>query len=280
MTRSLRTTACVLLVATVAAPCAGNETAAERLVPGTRVDPLVVVARINQRDDGQHLSETLAILVTDRSGRARERAARAYRRYSKTGKQSLIEYQSPASVRGTAFLTYDYAEDGREDDLWLYLPELRRTRRIAASERGQSFLGTDFTYENLKNETKVTAEDYQWATVGWQTSRDCQCLLIEGRAKTDSLARELGHRRHSRLVDTNTWLTRRIEYFDDGGRLLRTIFLDSAELVQGIWTPLMLRCLNHATGSTSTFTFSDVDYRTELADDRFTQEAMRRGGQP
>lgn len=258
-------------------PSPGAPRPAERLVPGEKVDPSEIVRRVNARDDGRYLSQVLTIEVVDAQGRTRERTARTYRRHDASVKQSLIRYTSPSLVRGTAFLTYDHRAPEREDDQWLYLPELRRVRRISAADRGQAFLGTDFTYENIKNETKIAEADYDWSTLGWQTSRDCQCIVVEGTVKTAAIGHELGHARTMWWIDTETWLLRRIEYWSAAGERQRTIVATEFDQVQGIWTQLVLTCQNHETGGVSIFRFADIDYQTSLGDDVFSQDALQRG---
>ncbi len=248
----------------------------EKIEPGSPIEASEVVRRVNMRDDGQHLSRKVTILAIDKKGNERKREAMAYRRYTEAGKQSLIRYTEPASMRGTAFLTYDYSEPGRADDQWLYLPAQRRARRVSAAERGSSFLGTDFTYENVKNETKITTEDYDWSTLGWQATRACECILIEGVAITPKIAKELGHSRTLRWIDSATWLTHKIEYYDEAGEKLKTITASDITEIEGIWTARRLTCRNHSTGGSSVFLFSDHDYGTELGGDLFTQDALRR----
>ena len=114
---------------------------------------------------------SLDIEVSDARGRVRKRSARAYRRYTDSAKQSLIRYESPASVqRDLAFLTWD--QNNGEDSQWLYLPDLQESaENLGSRDRGSSFLGTDFTYENIKTELKVALEDYEWVAVGLAVDR-------------------------------------------------------------------------------------------------------------
>ncbi len=251
----------------------GTSTEADSaLAPGTKIEGLRVAQLVNARSDGETLRESLEITVRDARGRERHRKASVFRRYDGDRKQSLIRYVEPVSVRGTAFLTWDYG-DGKADDQWLYLPEYRRVRRISASNRGESFLGTDFTYENIKNEMKVELDDYNWQTVGWQTLDDCQCIVVDGLVKSRRLAKVLGHERATRWVDSETWLTRRVEYWT-GQTLERTITAHDIRKVDGIDTVHRLECINHATGGSTTFRFSDVAYDTDLSTGMFQQEAL------
>jgi outer membrane lipoprotein-sorting protein len=165
----------------------------------------------------------------------------------------------------------------RDDDQWLYLPELRRVRRISATERGTFFLGTDFTYENIKNETKIADEDYDWTFLGWQTSDGCDCIILEGAAKSDRIAKQLRHKIVLRWVDPETWLSRRLEYWSEDGEKTRTITAHDIRQVQGIWTVHEFRAENHERDGRSIFRFSDVDYETPLGDELFSQQALQRG---
>ena len=110
-----------------------------------------IVAQMNARDDGNYVTRGFSIELTDRSGKTRTEKTIAYRRYFGDEKRTIIFYTEPTRVRGTGFLTYDYADPAIDDDQWLYLPALRKVRRISASDRGDYFLGTDFTYEEISN---------------------------------------------------------------------------------------------------------------------------------
>ena len=113
-----------------------------------------IIAQVNARDDGEQVTRTLRMELIDRRGKSRVRETMGYRRYYGEEKRTVIFYQSPTNVKGTGFLTYDYPEADKDDDQWLYLPALRKVRRISAADRGDYFLGTDFTYEDIKKESE------------------------------------------------------------------------------------------------------------------------------
>ena len=121
-----------------------------------------LVAKVNQRDEGQQLTQRVNITMIDKRGKTQERSLVWYRKDVPDQRKSVIFYESPANVQGTAFLTYDYHIQEQEDDQWLYLPALRKTRRISAANRGDYFLGTDLTYEDVKLAAKIGANDYNF----------------------------------------------------------------------------------------------------------------------
>jgi len=92
--------------------------------------------------------------------------------YGKDSK-SISYFLKLANIRDTALLTYDYDGTARDDDQWLYLPALKKVRRISSSDRGDYFMGTDFTFEDIKQTPEL--EDYNWTLLGSETvdGHDC-----------------------------------------------------------------------------------------------------------
>lgn len=238
---------------------------------------LEVAERINARDDGVATSRELHMQLVDRRGKVREREVRVFRKYFGEEKRTVLFFEQPRNVRGTAFLTYDYPEPDREDDQWLYLPALRRVRRISAAERGDYFLGTDFTYEEIKKETKVSLTDYERQVVGRETVDGVECYVLESTPVTEEVARELGYSKVRSWVDPEIWFIRKSEYWDIAGNPLKVIHVRDIRKVEGIWTAHTLEAENHKTGHRTLFTVSNVDYGGELDDQIFTRAALRRG---
>src|SRR5690606_14175570 len=110
--------------------------------------------------------QSLRMVLTDRSGAQRIRDTRVFREEFEDDKRTAIFFTGPKRLQGTGFLTWDYDDPARADDQWLYLPAARRVRRISASDRGDYFLGTDFTYEDVKKQTKLALEDYDFKALG------------------------------------------------------------------------------------------------------------------
>lgn len=236
-----------------------------------------IARRINARDEGVAVSRTLTMELTDRRGKRRVRETRAFRKYYDAEKRTAIFYLEPKNIRDTAFLTYDYAGQAREDDQWLYLPAMRKVRRISASDRGDYFLGTDLTYEDIKLESRVSIEDYTRKTLGEDEVDGHHCLILESTAKTEQIARELGYSRLEQCVDDEIWMVRRAQMWDERGNRLKTVWFKDLRQVQGIWTQHVIEVINHKTRHQTRFTFSNVDYERGVDDDVFTQTALRRG---
>ncbi|MCG8318512.1 MAG: outer membrane lipoprotein-sorting protein [Cytophagales bacterium] len=168
-----------------------------------------VAENVNARDDGRYVSRQMVMQLIDSGGSTRERTTRSFRTYDGADKKIAIYFEQPRNVRDTAFLTFDYAEAGEQDDQLLYLPALRKVRRISGSDRGDYFMGTDFTYDDMKLDGKIALGDYDFQSVGRDAADGVPCLVLEATTKNDSVAQELGYSRTVSCVDEGIWIARR-----------------------------------------------------------------------
>jgi len=236
-----------------------------------------IARNINARNEGIAVSRHLKMEMTDRHGKLRVRETRAFRKYFGDEKRTVIFYLKPKNIKDTAFLTYDYADNARDDDQWLYLPAMRKVRRISASDRGDYFLGTDLSYEDIKLETRVSLKDYTRKTIGEDVVDGFHCYVVAETAINAETAEELGHLRRESCVDDSLWIARRSTHWDPQNKLLKTTYFKDISAVQGILTAHIIEVENHKTGHQTRFTFSDVNYQEGVNDRVFTQNALKRG---
>ena len=274
LTRSQLGGAC-LAVAVAAAgllPYGPAGSTVQELTPGDEIARL-----INERPDGATVSRVIEMELIDRNGKSKVRNARSFRKYVGDERRLVMFYQEPRNIRGTAFLTYDYAEADRTDDQWLYLPAMRKVRRISGSERGDYFMGTDFSYDDMKQETKVSLDDYTRTTLAKEDYNGREVYVVEATPVSDEVAEELRYSKVVSWVDTEIWITLKSEFWDVQGNPLKTVVFDDIRQVDGIWTVHLMTVENHKTGHKTVFRISDVGYDTEVSDKLFSREAMRRG---
>ena len=148
---------------------------------------------------------------------------------------------------------------------------------ISAADRGDYFLGTDFTFEDVDNEGKLELGDYTRQTVGVAEVDGHHCYVMESEPVSAAIAKELGYSRIRAWVDSEIWMTRKAEYWDLQGEPLKTLRVEDIRQVDGIWTVHRMTMNSQKTGHTTVFEFSDFDYASEVDDELFTQRALRRG---
>lgn len=237
-----------------------------------------IVDQVNGMDDGHQVTRNLKMTLIDRRGKQRIRNTLGYRKYFGDDKRTVLFYLSPTNVKDTGFLTYDYpAQSPTEDDQWLYLPALRKVRRISASDRGDYFLGTDFTYEDIKKEGKLDPNDYHYETLRQEPLHGRETLHLSATPSSEAIAQELGYSKVELWIDQESWLVVKANYWDIRNNRLKTLIADDIRQVDGIWTRHKMTMSNHKTGHTSEFVFSDVDYQSSVKDSLFTKRSLSRG---
>ena len=108
-----------------------------------------IMEKVTARDEGDRSISEMEMILIDKKGKKRVRKLKTYGMDQGKDSLSLMFFLSPADVRNTGFLTYDYDESGKDDDQWLYLPALRKTKRIAAGDKSGSFMGSDLNYSDM-----------------------------------------------------------------------------------------------------------------------------------
>jgi hypothetical protein len=182
-------------------------------------------------------------------------------------------FTAPANIRDTSVLTWDYPGT-TEDDQWLYLPALRKVRRIPAADRGDYFLGTDFSFEDMKLDGQLSEADYDYELL--PSEREGHYRL-GATPKSPAIAQELGYSRTESVVDASVWVVVQADFWGVDGEHLKTLQVSDISEVDGVVTRHRVRMQNHETGHSTELIFSGVDYRTPIDRSLFTQQALRRG---
>jgi hypothetical protein len=203
-----------------------------------------------------------------------QRQLGSYRKSNGDDLRSVIYFVSPQTVRGNAFLIFDYGDPSQEDEQWIYLPSVRRARRIARSDRGAYFMGSDFTNDDAMHETDLSTNDYHWRLDGTETIDESECLILEGKPVDAATAKELGYGRVRVWVAKENWIPLRSDYWGLRDRPLKTIRVSDLREVDGVWTPHRIEAERKDDGHRTVLEFSDVDYETELDDLLFSKRAL------
>lgn len=231
------------------------------------------VARyIWERPDGNFVTRQLTMQLTDPNGNIKTRQAEVMRGIWNGVKKTRIQFLAPRRVKHTAFLTYDYEDAATTDEQWMYLPALRRERRIPASDRGDNFMGSEFTYEDIKSELKFPLQDYDFELLAITKT----IVQIKGTPKTQALSQELGYGAFQADIDKNTWLPRSLTFWDPNMQQLKQITVLAVMLIDSFQVASDIQVENLQTGHVSRFTYSDVAYHEQLQETLFNVSAIRK----
>lgn len=183
--------------------------------------------------------------------------------------KSLILFESPRDIRGTALLTYSHPD--RENEQWLYLPALRRTKRISATGRSSPFMGSEFAYEDL---VRTSVDEYTYRYVGEEELDRTPTWVIERVPRYEGT----GYSRARLWIDQAEYRVLRTDYWDLRDRELKTLTVHGyREYLDGIWRADEMRIRNLRTGESTVLLWHDYRFHTGLNEGDFSRSALGRG---
>lgn len=184
------------------------------------------------------------------------------------GDKSLFVFDEPRDVEGTAFLIHAHKVEA--DDQWLYLPALKRVKRISSANRSGSFMGSEFSYEDMGAQE---LEKYTYRYLRDEACGELTCTVIE-RVPTDGKS---GYSRQVVWQDRDELRTWKVEYYDRKDAHLKTLTMDGyAQYLDSYWYAGEMTMINHLTGKSTDLNWSDYQFRTDLNARDFTQTGLKR----
>lgn len=233
---------------------------------------LEIAEEVDRRDRGfgDSVTEIVMRLISD-DGRVNERRLIwqiLENPDPQDGDKSLTVFHEPRDIAGTAFLTHTHINE--EDDQWLYLPALKRVKRIASVNKTSAFVGSELAYEDLLSD-EVEKFDYRWLrdeVCGAET-----CFVLERRPRYE----DSGYSRQVLWMDQSEYRVHRIDYYDLDGMLEKTLTLTDYRVYLGsYWRAHEYLMENHQTDKRTALLFGPYEFQTGLTEGDFDPSALRR----
>ncbi len=184
------------------------------------------------------------------------------------GDKILSVIESPPDVHGTALLTYTHVNE--QDDQWLYLPALKRVKRISSANKSGPFLGSEFAYEDLASQEVAK---YTHRYLRDEPCGELQCFVVE----RVPVYRHSGYTRQLTWIDHAEYRFWKVDFYDRKNDLLKTLtFSDYRQYLDQYWRALILDMHNHQTGKSTRLSYTDLRFRVGLTETDFTRNALRR----
>jgi outer membrane lipoprotein-sorting protein len=238
------------------------------------IDAHQVAVNVDEREDGNDMTATLEMTLTNKRGQQRTRKVINYRKDYDKDNKSVLFFLEPADVKGTGFLSWNYDDESKDDEQWLYLPALKKVRRISSSDKADSFMGTDFTYSDMGD---YNIDDYTYKHLDPEVIAGIECYHIERLPKDKDVVNETGYGRTEIWVRPDNWVMVKAVFFDKNLKLLKEFTASDIEQIDGIWTIKTMKMDNKQTGHHTIFQFTDIKYNSGLDDDIFSQRQLTKG---
>ncbi len=236
----------------------------------TQEKGLAIASEADRRDTGfQDFTADMTMILRNRQGDQSVRALRSRTLEVKNdGDKNLVIFDEPADVKGTAFLSYTHAT--QPDDQWLYLPALKRVKRIASSNKSGPFMGSEFAYEDISSQELAK---YTYNYLRDETLDGQDCYVVE-RRPADEYS---GYTKQLVWVDKQHYRPLKIEFYDRKDSLLKTLTNHGyQQYLQQYWRPDEMRMINHQTGKTTVLKWKNYRFRTGLGERDFDQNSLQR----
>ncbi len=184
------------------------------------------------------------------------------------GDKSLVIFEKPRDIKGTALLNFTHKTG--TDDQWLFLPALKRVKRISSANKSGSFMGSEFAYEDITSQ-EVEKYTYQWLRD--ETYEGLECFVFE-RYPT---YKNSGYTRQMVWLDKKEYRMMKIDFYDRKNALLKTqTFRGYHQYLGKYWYPDEMFMQNHQTGKTTLLKWSDYKFRNGFKDRDFNKNSLKR----
>jgi outer membrane lipoprotein-sorting protein len=228
---------------------------------------LAIMKQQDERNSGfKDYTASMIMVLKNAQGDETTRSLRAAAlEVSNDGDKSHMVFDKPADVRGTAILTHSHAKN---DDQWLFLPAVKRVKRLNSNNKSGPFMGSEFAYEDLSSQM---LEKYDYKHLRDEKCGELQCHVVERTPRYE----HSGYTRQILWIDAKELRTFKIDYYDRKSELLKTLTQSGFKLHAGkFWRPETGTMVNHQTQKSTVLTFKDLVFGKGLKAGEFEPDAL------
>ena len=234
------------------------------------MDGLSLAQKVYERDTGADSRATVRMLLIDKRGSKRFRTMiTADKKYGNISK-SYIRFLAPADIKGTAFLTWENID--RDDDQFLYLPALKRVRRIVATQKTSRFVNTDYTYEDMQ---RRKPEQDRHQIIGEEQILKRDCWILESIPKNPE---DSQYEKRKSWIAQDIFLPLKGQYFGRKDRLVKEFIAYKIKEVDNIWAVVESEMRDFRKKHRTLMKTEDIKFNCGVADRVFTESHLLHGG--
>jgi outer membrane lipoprotein-sorting protein len=243
-------------------------------VAAADLDATQIAARNFSVDKVVDARAEITMTLMSEGGARRERATTSLSKLLPNGvdRERIIRFLAPAEVKGTATLLVEHSD--ADDDIWIYLPALRKVRRLVANNKKDSFVGTDFSYGDIIGHR---VEDWTYQLTGHEAVDGADTYVLEATPKTDAVRDTSGYGKRKIWIRTDNFVGIKASYWDTGGALLKEFEAADVREIDakaGKWQAFRLTMHNRQTGHRTELVFTKLQVGVGLRDDEFNERYL------
>ncbi len=236
-----------------------------------------IMEKVDARNDGDNMTANVQMILIDRQNHQRIRDMKVFTKDKGKDTLKMQFFLSPADVKNTGFLTYDYYEGARDDDQWLFLPDLHKTKRIATSDKSSSFMGSDFSYADI---TQRVLDEWKYKLLKEGKVNNKKVWLIEAVPVSDKVRDRYGYLKSVVFIRQDIFMGVRAVHWLKEGKKIKYQENKGIKQIDGVWvaTELHMKTTkNKVTSHRTIMRYSDIKFNQNLSDKLFTVRTLEKG---
>lgn len=229
-----------------------------------------IIDKTYNRPVGDDQTSLLTMTLSNANDQTRVRTIQQFTKDMGDTEKSIMFFQSPADVKNTSFMNWTYDDDDKADDQWIYLPALKKVKRISSDSKSDYFMGSDFTYDDL-GDRKLNADNHQ--LLREETTNDKLCYVVESISKDEDYM----YSKTITWIDKSTFVGVQKEFYDEDGDLLKILSIKTVEEIAGINVITNSEMNNVQKKHATSMVLSNVKVNTGISANKFSERMMMRG---
>lgn len=229
-----------------------------------------IIENVYYRPTGDDATSDLTMTLINSRDAVRVREIKQFSKDYGKEEKSIMYFISPADVRNTSFMNWSYDEEGRDDDQWIYLPALKKVKRISSDSKGDYFMGSDFTYDDLGD--RHPSEDTH-KLLREEKLKGEDCYVVE----SIPIEEEYMYSKTVTWVSKDKWIGLKKEFYDEDGEHLKNLTVEKYDKIDGFWVILHSEMHNIQKDHKTIMKLKNVKLNTGIDGGMFTERMMKRG---
>ncbi len=194
-----------------------------------------IIQKVEDRDDGDNSISDMEMILVDKNGKQRVRKITMFRKDKGKDDLSIMFFKHPIDVKDTGFLTHDFDDPKKDDDQWLYLPALKKSKRIASTDKSGSFMGSDLNYSDMTSRN-LENYDFTFYEKGKETEiNGVKVWVIESVPRSKEIINETGYKKSLLFIRQDNYFVIRAVNWEKRGGYVKFMKVNKLELIDGIW---------------------------------------------
>jgi outer membrane lipoprotein-sorting protein len=231
---------------------------------------LQVIEKVYNRPTGDDMTADLTMMLINSSGMKRVRKIKQFIRDFGSVEKKIMFFTAPADVKNTSFMNWSYDDENKDDDQWIYLPALKKVKRISSDSKSDYFMGSDFTYDDL-GDRKPSADNHKIIREEKLNGEDC--YVVESTPKDEDYI----YSKTITWVIKGKWIGLKKEFYDEDGDLLKILNVSKYQDIKGIWIITHTEMDNVQKNHKTVMALDNVKINTGIPKSKFTERMMTRG---